>query len=175
MNSPSVVEAVAQLDENLARVDVMRAAEGEAVVEQHAAVGDVEGLHNGGESLTKTPAKREIKCGVRLEMVARRNLRGATVGEARGVGYVCVCRNMPRQRELAAEVKRVALIVVEKTAAAAKGEICEATVDAAAAESQLIGIGQIKLAAVANARRAQGELPAVDASALDSDRDENFG
>ena len=38
------MEAVAQLDENLAWVEVMRAAKGEAVVEQYSAIGDVNRL-----------------------------------------------------------------------------------------------------------------------------------
>ena len=75
--------------------------------------------------------------------------------EARGVGYVCGHGNVPRQRELATEVQRVALIVVEKTAAAAKRKIGEATVDPAAAKSELVGIRKINMAEVVNARECK--------------------
>ena len=38
------MKAVANLDEDFAGVDVVRATESEAVVEKHAAIGDVDGL-----------------------------------------------------------------------------------------------------------------------------------
>ena len=50
------MKAVAQLNKDFARVDIVRAAEGEAVVEEHSAIGDVERLKAGGEPFAKTPA-----------------------------------------------------------------------------------------------------------------------
>jgi hypothetical protein len=41
----SVVEAIAQLNEDFARVEIVGAAKGEAVVEKGAAVGDVDSVH----------------------------------------------------------------------------------------------------------------------------------
>ena len=64
----SIMEAVAELEEDLARVEIVGAAEGEAVVEEHAAVGDVDGLEIDGEALTEVFSEREIKRGMRLEM-----------------------------------------------------------------------------------------------------------
>jgi hypothetical protein len=54
----SIVKAIAQLDENFARFEKVRAAEGEAVVEQHAAIGDVDGLQIDGEALAELFAER---------------------------------------------------------------------------------------------------------------------
>lgn len=45
---------------------------------------------------------------------------------------------MPRERELAAHVERVALVVVQQPATAAKRKVREAAVDATAAERELI-------------------------------------
>ena len=65
------METIAQLDEDFARVEVVRAAEGETVVEQHAAVSNIHGLQIDGKALTEVFAERQIKGGVRLEMVSR--------------------------------------------------------------------------------------------------------
>jgi len=87
MNSQSVMEAVAELEKDLPRVEEVGAPEGEAVVEQHAAVGNVDGLQVGGESFAETFAERKIEGSVRLQMIAGDTL--ITVGESRSVGDVC--------------------------------------------------------------------------------------
>ena len=79
----SVVETVANLDEEFARIQVMSAAEGKAVVEQHPAVGDIDALNVDRESFAETFPERKVKRRVRLEMVAG-NIRIA-VGESRSI------------------------------------------------------------------------------------------
>src|SRR5580700_5421915 len=79
----SVMEAVANLRVDFARVQVMGSAEGEAVVEQDAAVGDVDALQVDGESFAETFAERKVESSVGLEMIAR-DIRVA-VGESRSV------------------------------------------------------------------------------------------
>lgn len=74
------MKAVAQLDEELARIDIVRAAEGKAVVEKHAAVGDVDGLEIHREALAKFPAECQIKSGVRWKVIAGK--MGVAIGEA---------------------------------------------------------------------------------------------
>src|SRR2546427_5163693 len=152
------MEAIAELDKDFARFEVVGAAEGEAVVEQHATVGNVEGLEIDGKALPKFLAKRKIKSGVRREVLAGILRSLVLVGEAGCVGNVGRGIGMPRQGELAAKVQRVALIVVEQAATAAEREISEAAVDAAAAERELIRISEINLAAAQQARRAEGKL-----------------
>ncbi len=76
------MEVVAQLGKEFARIEIMSAAEGETVVEEHPAVGDVDGFQVDREFLTETLAKRKVKRGVRLEMIAR-DCRVA-VGESLG-------------------------------------------------------------------------------------------
>src|SRR2546429_3673534 len=68
----SVMETVAQLDENFARIQVVRASKGKAVVEHHAAIGDVQGLHVQREALAETLPERQVKCRVRLQVGWRR-------------------------------------------------------------------------------------------------------
>ena len=65
------MKTVANLDVGFARVQVVSSAESKTVVEQNAAIGNVDGLHIGGESLAKLLTERKVKRGVRLEMIAR--------------------------------------------------------------------------------------------------------
>jgi hypothetical protein len=55
------MEAVAQLDEDFPRVEEVRSAKGKAVVEQNAAVGDIDGTHGDGETLAEIFAQRQVK------------------------------------------------------------------------------------------------------------------
>jgi len=111
-----VVEAVAELEEDFARVEEMRAAKSEAVVEEHAAVRDVDGLDTGGKTVTETLAQRQIEGGMARQMVGA--ARDCTAdSEAGGIVDVGGCIAAPRQSELAANMKRVALIVIEETKA----------------------------------------------------------
>ncbi len=82
---------------------------------------------------------------------------------------------MPRQSVIAANMKGVALIMIEESATAAEGEIGEAAINAAATEGELIGISQINLAAVMDVRGAQGNFPTVGARTLDSDGEKEIG
>ena len=107
------MKAITQLDEDFAGVDIVRAAEGEAVVEEHAAVGDVDALEIDREALGKLFAEGQIKSGVRLKMVARSERWLTAVAKAGRVIDVCGGIRMPRQAVLAANVERVPLVVVE--------------------------------------------------------------
>ena len=69
-------------------------------------------------------------------------------GESGGVGDIGRGGNTPRERDVAARVERVALIVVQKAASAAEREIRQAAVDAAAAECKVIGVREVDLAMV---------------------------
>src|SRR5438034_11611444 len=77
------MKTVAHLDVEFARIQVVSSAESKTVVEENAAIGDVQGLNVYGEPLTETLSQREVKCGVRLEMIA--GDQGVAVGEAGGV------------------------------------------------------------------------------------------
>src|SRR4029077_20396832 len=68
---PSVIKAIANLRKNLARIQIVRSAKGKAVVQQYAAVCDVDSLDIYGETLPKVLADGKVERGMRLEMVAR--------------------------------------------------------------------------------------------------------
>ena len=133
------MKTVAHLDVEFARIQVVSSAESKTVVEENAAIGDVQGLNVYGEPLTETLSQREVKCGVRLEMIA--GDQGVAVGEAGGV--VDVGRSVGMEWEIVAraEVQGVALVVIEELEAVTKGKVGESAVDVAKGEGQLIRIG----------------------------------
>ena len=167
------METVAQLDKNFPRIQVVRASKGKAVVERHPAIGDVQGLNVQREALAETLPEREVKGGMRLKMIAG-DARVA-VGKPGGVVNVGCRVRMKRQFVSCAEVQSVALVMIEQSEAVAEVEISQAAVDVAEGESELIGIREINLRPIADARRAQRKLPAVDARALNRDREKQVG
>ena len=64
------METIAHLDEEFAGIQVVGAAEGETVVEEDAAVGEVDGLNVQGEAFAETFSEREVDSGVWLEVGA---------------------------------------------------------------------------------------------------------
>src|SRR5216684_7106519 len=72
----SVVETITQLDKNFARIQVVGAAKGKAVVEEDAAVGDVDALQVDGKPFAETLADRKVESGVRLQVAWRRTAVG---------------------------------------------------------------------------------------------------
>src|SRR5260370_40061310 len=80
----SIVETVAQLHKKFARIQVVGAAEGEAVVEEDAAVGDVDRLQVDGEFVAELLAERNVEGGVRLQVAWWRT----AVGESGRVIHV---------------------------------------------------------------------------------------
>src|SRR5260370_10329875 len=74
-------------------------------------------------------------------------------------------------------MKRVALVVVEGEISWRRNRASadQAADDAAAAERQLIRIGEIELGAIAEPWRAERQLPAIDSRALYIDGEEDVG
>ena len=133
------METVAQLDEKFARIQVVRAAERKTVVEEDAAIGDVQRLNVYREPLAETLSQREVKCGVRLEMMAGNH--GIAVGEAGGVVDVGRGVGMEWQIVARAEVQGVALVVIEEGESITKRKVGETAVDISKSESELVRIG----------------------------------
>lgn len=167
------MKTVAHLRVEFARVQVVSSAESKTIVEQDAAVGDVQGLNVYGKLLTKTLSQREIKCGVRLEMITADH--GVAVGEAGGV--VDVGRSVGMEWEIVprAQVQGVALVVIEEAEAVTKGKVGETTIDVAKGEGELVRIGQVNLSTIADAGRTQRKFPTVDARALNGYREKQVG
>src|SRR6266446_1212515 len=74
-------------------------------------------------------------------------------------------------------MQRIALVMVEKGISRWRNgaRTYQAADDAAAAQSELIGIGEIELGAVAEPWRAQCQFPAVDSCGLHVNREEDVG
>src|SRR5215472_9118907 len=80
----SIVEAIAQLHKNLARVHVMSAAEGEAVVEQNTQIHDIQAGHGERESFGEVFANGHVESGVPGQVTVR-VWRRISVGESRAI------------------------------------------------------------------------------------------
>ena len=88
---------------------------------------------------------------------------------------------MPGQRDVAAEVEGVALVVVESAVAGDRrgiadvgGEVGEAAGDGASGGGGLVRIGEMNLGAVGEARRTEGDFPAADNGSFDGEREEEI-
>src|SRR5712664_2111075 len=110
---------------------------------------------------------------MRLKMIP--GDRRIAVREARAVINVRRSVSAPWQCVLAAEMKRIALVMIEQEKAWGRrsARTDQAANDAAEAKSELIGIGEIELRAVADPWRTQRQLPAIDSRTLYIDREKD--
>jgi hypothetical protein len=101
--------------------------------------------------------------------------RRIAVGKAGAVINVSRRVCAPRQRVLAAKMQRVALIVVEQKKARWRrsARTDQAANNATEAERQLVGLGEIDLRSILDARRTQRQLPAANSCALHIDREKH--
>ena len=110
----------------------------------------------------KSLPSEKIEGGVAGEIVALIGLVGDAsfaVGEAGAVVHVSRGTGALGKADVAVYVQRVPLVMVERTESGREREISEATGDGAAALGDLIGIGEVELDAVREARRTQREFP----------------
>src|SRR5260221_12003013 len=110
---------------------------------------------------------------MRLKMIP--GDRRIAVREARAVIDVRRSVSARRQCVLAAQMQRIALVMIEQKKARGRrsARTDQAANDAAEAKSELIGIGEIELRAVADPWRTQRQLPAIDSRALYIDGEKN--
>src|SRR5258706_3653025 len=136
---PSVVETVANLYKDFARIQVVRPAESKTIVEEDASIGDIDRLYICGEPFAEALAQRKVKRSVRLEMITRD--RGIAIGEAGGV--INVCRGVGMEGEIVAraEMQCVALVMIEEVESVTKGRVREAAIDISKGESELVRVG----------------------------------
>ena len=143
----------------------MIAAEGKAVVVDHAAVGNVEGSNGSGEAFAEIFAHREIESGVTGEVVALVRPAGSaifSVAESGAVVNVGRGIGAPGKANVAAHVERITLVMVKRAESGSEREIGETAGDGAAALGDLVGIGKVNLTAMRNAGRAEREFPSAD-------------
>ena len=108
------MESITEFGINLPRVIPVEPAEGLAVVEFDAAVGDVQGVKRGGESLTKVLPQGKIKGCVLREVVAGIRLTGEGIAEAGAVVNVSGGVGPPRESDVAPDIESVALVVIQR-------------------------------------------------------------
>src|SRR5260370_42467258 len=108
---------------------------------------------------------------MRLKMIPKD--RRIAVGKARGIVNVRRSVRAPRQCVLAAEMKRIALVMIEQEEARWRrsARTDESADNEAEPKSQLMRIIQIDLHPVANHGRTQRQLRPMDWHALHSDRE----
>ena len=140
----------------------MEAAEGEAVVEQGAAVLKVGCADRRTEFVAERLADRQIDAGVvgQVRVRVRRGRVRIAVDEAGAVVDVGGSISLPRQRRVEADVERVALIVVDRRVARRDVALRsvlrvvadQATGDGAALLGDLVGVGEVRLTELPDAR-----------------------
>ena len=107
------MEPVAKFNVHFTGVIPVKSAKGEAIVEFDATVGYVQGVERSGNIFAEFFAQGEIECGVLRQIGAGVGLSGERVGEAGAVVNVGEGMNSPGKSEVAADVQRVALIMIE--------------------------------------------------------------
>ena len=110
------MEAKAEFGVELAGIVVVEASEGERVVEQGAAVGDVGGSDGGGDAFGDGFAEGEVEGGVVWQILVGvgRGWIGRAVVEARAEVDVGGGVGVRGERGVEADVEGVALVVVER-------------------------------------------------------------
>src|SRR6202451_1702726 len=139
-DSVSIMKTIAQFHVNLTRVIPVKAAKGEAIVIFHAAIGNIERGERRGNSLAEILAQRDIERRVLRQVVAWRGLAGKGVAEARAVINVGGSVRMSGEGNIAANIERVALVVIERSELRRKRKISEPAGDGATAFGNLIGV-----------------------------------
>src|ERR1700730_6307289 len=103
------MKPVANLNHDLPRVRVVRAAKGRTVVEKESPVGNVQCVHGHGKSLAEFLAERQVKRRVPRQVEGRTALQSKAGSVVDIGGRIAV----PRQREGTTHVQSVSLIVIQ--------------------------------------------------------------
>src|SRR5256885_1499892 len=170
----SKMKAVADAAGNLARIVPVRSAERIGIVDLVARIAEILRGEIHIEVFAEGFSERKRKFRVTGKVP-----RAVAVQEAGAVAKPSGQEGVPRKRRVEPGAQRVALVVVEiaKTAAVAKlsriGD--ESASDHAGALDHLVRVSQKDVEAILDSRRANGCFPAVNASALDRERQKDVG
>ena len=141
------MKLVAHRHIDFARVVPVKAAEGQAVIEDHAAIGDVKDSHRRGKSLAPIFPQRHIEGRVRRQIGI--GIWGAgnvfqTVTEARAIVHIGGGEAAPREVHVAADVEGIPLVMVERRKIHKQRKVGQAAVDGAFAFRDLIRISGMR-------------------------------
>ena len=137
-----VAEFVIDLGIDLPWVIPVKPAEGQAVVDLQVPVRHVQHGQRRRKALSPRLARAQVQLGVAWQMT-----RGcsAAVGESRADGDVGGGKRLARQVRVEPDIRRIALVMIEREEAGGGTEIGESSVDRAIAIGRLIRIGQVSL------------------------------
>ena len=125
--------------------------------------------------LSEIFAERQIDGGVLRQIVSEIRRAGESIAEARAVVNIGGGIGAPRQRDVAAHIERVALVMIERSEFGRRRVIGKAAGNGATALGDLVGVGEVDLSAVGKARRAQCEFPGANQGFGNGDGKENVG
>ena len=108
------MKTVANFNVDFAGIVPVEAAEGDAVVEFNAAVGDVDGIERSRKALAEILAQREIESCVLRQIGTGIRLAGKRVTETGTIVDVRGGVGVPGKSDVAADVEGVALVVIER-------------------------------------------------------------
>ena len=108
------MKTVANFNVDFTGIIPVESAEGDAVIEFNAAVGNVDGIQRSRKALAEIFAQREIESCVLRQIVAGVRLAGKRVTEAGTIVDVRGGVGVPGKSDVAAEVEGVALVVIER-------------------------------------------------------------
>src|SRR5208283_917807 len=136
-----------------------------------------------GEAFAEIFAEGEIKRGVTGQISTLVRPTGEpvfSICKTRAVIDVCRGIGPPGQRDVAAHVERVALVMVERakssnTCIADGAGTLQTSRNDAAAFRDLVGVGEVHLPATRDSRRAQREFPGTNLCPGNCDREKDVG
>src|SRR5258708_6395987 len=115
------MKTVAKLKDELPRVQVMRSAKGEAVIQEDTPVCNIHRLKVYRNALAQVLAQRDVERRVRPEMVA--GYRRISVCKSLAVVHVRRCGRPPRQSVGATRMQRIPLVVIQQSESVPKREV----------------------------------------------------
>ena len=142
----------------------MKPAEGQAVVDQQVPVRHVQYGQRRGKALSPRFARAQVQLGVAWQMT-----RGCAtaVGEPRADGDIGGGKRLARQVRVEPDIRRIALVMIEREEAGGRTEIGESSVDRAIAIGRLIRIGHVGLTDIPELGGTNGELVTLNQRAVD--------
>src|SRR5580704_10728712 len=104
----SIAKPVVDLTVDLPRIVVVKAAEGQAIVQQQMPVGQVQSRYGGGQAFPERLAECQINARMARQMVRR----WGTVGKARAVVHIHGRKRLPGKIRVKARIQRVSLVMI---------------------------------------------------------------
>src|ERR1700722_5056900 len=169
-----IVEAIAEFGVNFPGLVPVESAEGDTIIQFHAAVGYIQPVQRNGVLFPEIFAHRQIESGVSGQISPRIRLAGKGVAETGTIINIHRDIAAPGEIRIPADIQSVALIVIERRQACGQGKISQAAGNGPAALCDLIRVCQMNLGPMRDARRTQCEFPTTNHGLADGDRKEQI-